>query len=124
MGLRVRVEGLGDLRAALTAHATAARKAAARAVGEEAEAIGKDMRDGAPVGDASRGPRGDPPLSDSIRVTHDGLQGSAGPTAPHAPFVEEGTSSHPAQPFARPAAEISRRRFKRRVADAVRDRTG
>lgn len=120
---KVEIEGLGELAAALANASSEARAGIEQAVGDEAEAIGDDMRANAPVGDAGVGRRGDPPLRESIEVTHEGASGSVGSIAEHAPFVEDGTSSHPAQPFARPAAEVSRAgRFEQRVSDAVRDR--
>lgn len=120
MGIKVKVDGLDKLRASLAETDSEVRRAATRAVDEELDDLAQDMKRGAPVGDRSRGRRGDPPLAESIVTTRDGLKGSAGPRVLHAVFVEHGTSSHSAEPFVLPAAERSRRRFPNRVGAEVR----
>ncbi|HMG44655.1 MAG TPA: HK97-gp10 family putative phage morphogenesis protein [Acidimicrobiales bacterium] len=105
----------------MAATVAAARRGATKAVADETKAVAKDMRHRAPVGDSSRGKRGKPPLGDSIEATHSGLNGTAKAKARHAGIVEHGTKSHPAQPFAGPAAETARRRFPKRLADDVRE---
>lgn len=124
MGLKIKLEGSDELRQEITEVGSEIRRAVDRAVGEEIEDLADDMKRNAAVGDASRGHRGDPPLAESILATHDGPSGSVGPRAPHAVFVEVGTSSHPAEPFALPAAERSRRRFPGRVGSEVRKAVG
>jgi HK97 gp10 family phage protein len=119
MGVKVSFDG--DMRAAIAAAKAAARRGATKAVVDETKAIAKDMRQRAPMGDSSRGRRGRPPLGESIEATHSGLDGTAKTAARHAHLVEHGTKSHPAQPFAGPAAETARRRFPKRVADDIRE---
>ncbi|MCI0632519.1 MAG: hypothetical protein L0206_01155 [Actinobacteria bacterium] len=119
--IRVTVKGKPEFRRRLRALRTDMRRAADRSVAEETDELGDDMRRRAAVGDARRGRRGRPPLRSSIETRHDGLDGSARSTAPHAKWVEQGTSSHPAQPFARPAAEAARRRFPRRVRRLIEE---
>lgn len=122
MGVKVTVTG--DLRVALSATAADVRRGTVKAVAGETKAIAKDMRQGAAVGDSSRGRRGKPPVSESIEAEASGLNGAAKAKARHAGIVEHGTKSHPAQPFAGPAAETARGRFPKRVADDVRDAVG
>jgi HK97 gp10 family phage protein len=116
-----KVEGLDKAKQALAGLPAAIRTGGERAVVDELDELARDMRDNAPVGDARWGRRGDPPLSESIVTTTEGLTGTAGPRAPHAPFVEFGTSSRPAKPFVGPAAERARSRFPQRVATEVRE---
>jgi HK97 gp10 family phage protein len=119
--IRVKVTGKGDLRRKLTTLRRNMRHAAERAAGEELDELAEDMRRHAAVGDARRGRRGRPPLRSSIVTRRDGLDGTARSTAEHARYVEQGTSSHPAQPFAKPAAETSRRRFPKRVRRLIEE---
>jgi len=120
MGLTVNVRGMDELLRRLEEALDGMERGAKRAVADEVRDMADDMREGAPVGSAQAGTRGDPPLSDSVVEHVDGLTGRAGPTAPHTPHVEHGTKSHPAQPFVGPAAERARRRFPERVADEIR----
>jgi len=119
MGIKVRVDG--DLRQAMTAKAAAMRRGAERAVGDETKAIAKDIRHRAPVGDSSRGRRGKPPIVESVEATSNGLDGSARVKARHVNIIEHGTKNRPARPIVRPAAETSRRRFPKRLANEIRE---
>lgn len=119
--IRVSVKGKGDARRKIEALRRNMRRAAERASAEELDEVADDMRRHAAVGDARRGRRGRPPLRSSIVTRRDGLDGDARSTAPHARWVEQGTSSHPAQPFARPAAAASRRRFPKRVRRLIEE---
>lgn len=109
----ITVKGLDRLRDKLAELPAAVREGAVGAVTDETEAVADDMREGAPVRTGE--------LRDSIvsDVDEAALAGRARATARHATFVEHGTSSTAAQPFAQPAAEASRRRFPKRVRDAV-----
>jgi HK97 gp10 family phage protein len=109
----VTVEGLDRLRDKLAELPAAVREAAVVAVTDETEAVADDMREGAPV---LTGELRDSIVSD---VDEKALAGRARATARHATFVEHGTASSEAQPFAQPAAEASRQRFPKRVRDAV-----
>lgn len=113
---RVTVEGLDDLRATLDALPAKVQAAAEEAVKAEVDAVADDMRSAAPVDTGT--------LVESIHAEVTGLAGAATATARHAVFVEFGTSSTPAQPFAGPAAELSRGRFPRRVREAIRGAIG
>lgn len=95
-------------------------RAVVEAVAEETEEIAGEMRRDAPVGDRKRGRRGRPPLAESVEAVTDGLSGQARATARHAHLVEDGTSSHPAQPFVKPAGERARKRFPQRVTRGIR----
>jgi HK97 gp10 family phage protein len=85
--------------------------AARTAVRDETELVVEDMRRTAP--------RRTGELARSIQAEIKDLEGKAVATARHAIFVEYGTSSTPEQPFAGPAAERSRRRFPKRLRQAV-----
>ena len=110
--LKIDIEGLDDAVAAITEAGSAAHQAATEALGEELDAVAEDMRDGAPylTGD----------LRDSVEVENTGLEGTVAATDEAADPQEHGTSRHPAQPFAGPAAATAEGRFPDRVADAVR----
>jgi HK97 gp10 family phage protein len=122
MGMKVKVRG--DLLATLTKVSAAARRGIERAVADETKAVAADMAEGAPVGDPKRGRRGKPPLGESIEPEVDGLRGRARVKARHGNILEHGTKSRPAQPFAKPAATTSRRRFPKRVATEVSKEIG
>jgi hypothetical protein len=123
--IKVELEGLDELRSALDRADSGVTEAVEVAVAGETEAVADDMRNAAPVGDPAVGTRGDPPLSESIETTVEGTEGSATATADHAIWIEEGTSTRPAQPFAAPAASTSEAgRFRDRVTDEVRSRIG
>jgi HK97 gp10 family phage protein len=110
--LKVDIEGLDEAVAAIRAAGSSAHQAATEALGEELDAVAEDMRSTAPVLTGE--------LVESIEVDHGGLDGTVAATAPHADAQEHGTSRHPAQPFAGPAAATAEGRFPDRVADAVR----
>lgn len=109
--MRTSVDGASKLRDKLAELPDHIRAGAEQAVGEETEEIADDMRRFAPEakGDLKRG----------IQAEHEGLSGLAASTARHADFVEHGTSRSPEQPYARPAAELSRRRFPKRLKEDV-----
>lgn len=123
MTARSTVTVVGIPRAISRLENLAAREHAAvvEAVADETNEIADEMRRDAPVGDRKRGRRGRPPLAESIEAEADGLSGQARATARHAHLVENGTSSHPAQPFAKPAGERARKRFPTRVTRKIRD---
>jgi hypothetical protein len=106
------IEGMEDAVQAIRTAGSEAQAAASAAVGDETEAVAEDMRAGAPflTGD----------LQESIAAEHDGLAGRAAATDEAAEHQEHGTSRHPAQPFAGPAALTSESRFPDRVTDAVK----
>ena len=110
--IRVEVDGLDRLQRRLDQLPDEIRQAAEQAVADEVDAVASDMRENAPVASGE--------LRDSIEGEVDGLSGTVRARARHAVFVEHGTSSTPEQPFAQPAAEVSRRRFPRRLPEAVR----
>ena len=90
----------------------AIHKGAVEAVQNETQAIVADMRNNAPEQTGA--------LKKGIREEVTGTKGEAISTAPYSSFVEHGTSSAPAQPFAQPAAERARRRFPGTVRDDLR----
>jgi len=108
----VTVKGLDELARQLEKLSPAILEAAEQAVQEETEATADDMRRFAPerTGELKRG----------IQAERDGLEGRAVATARHSTFVEHGTSDTPEQPFAAPAAELSRKRFPERVGEIVK----
>lgn len=122
MGIKIRVTG--DLRKASDAAVAKIGAALVRSVSDETDAVAAEMRQRAPVGDARRGRRGRPPLRGSITATSSRLRGRAKVKARHANIVEHGTETHPAQPFVRPAAISSRRRFPDRAVTEVRKALG
>lgn len=114
----VTVKGMDKLAKKLHELPEAVRDGARKAVKDETHELAEDMRRNAP--------RGNPPtepvtLVEGIQeeITADGLGGTAAATARHSPFVEHGTSDTPAQPFAQPAAERSRRRFRGRLEQEI-----
>ena len=110
--LKVSVDGLGELERELKRVSEGAERGAGRAVESELEATAADMRAGAPVDSGE--------LVDSIGVEHSGTEGGITIGADHWPYVEHGTSTHGAQPFATPAAEGARSRLPGTVSDEVR----
>jgi hypothetical protein len=110
--LTLDVEGLEGAVQAIRTAGSEAQAAASAAVGEETEAVADDMRTSAPFLTGA--------LEESIQAEHDGLAGRAVATDEAAEHQEHGTSRHPAQPFAGPAALASESRFPDRVTDAVR----
>lgn len=114
--MTVSIEGLDALDGKVAELSSRVRAAAEAAVETETQEVAADMRAAAPKDTGE--------LVDSIEAVTDGLSGTARATARHAVFVEFGTSSTPAQPFAGPAAELSRTRFPRQLRAAVRDAIG
>jgi HK97 gp10 family phage protein len=91
------------------------RRAALQAVQDETLEIVQDMR--------RQAPRDSGDLVDGIQAEIDAgaLEGRAVSTAAHTKYVVHGTSKMAAQDFMTPAAERSRRRFPKRLKDAVAD---
>lgn len=91
------IDGLTEARAALLALPDAFREAVTVTIAEAAEIIETDAKRRAPVRSGE--------LRDSIgsNIRADGLQAAIGSGAPHAPFVEFGTKTMPAQPWLYPA---------------------
>ena len=106
------VQGSDDVLQALTDAVEAALPAIRAATEEETEEVAADMRSSAPVD------QGD--LRDSIETDVVDTDGRVSVGADHRWFVEAGTSSAPAQPYALPAAERSRGRFPDRVEKAIK----
>jgi len=109
----VTVDGMDQLARKLKRLSPAIGEGVRRAVRAETRVVVDDMRQTAP--------RDSGELIESMRprISGDGLTGEAVATARHATFVEHGTEDTPAQPFAAPAAERSRKRFPNRVRDEV-----
>lgn len=112
LNAKASIEGVAQLNAKLLAAAAQSEAAARKAVRDELNEVGDDVRRGAPVDTGE--------LRDSERREVDGLDGTVRVTARHGVFVEHGTSDTPAQPFVGPAAERSRRRFVARVSSYVK----
>ena len=117
-GITMQVEGLDQLRERMHELPDEIRAGATAALHEAAEAIESDMRDGVPVDTGT--------LQESItaRVTEADLRADVGPMgqdAYYGAFVEHGTSSQAAQPFAGPAGEAERGRFPDRLREHVGD---
>lgn len=111
----VRVIGQDRIRDRLRELVTGMRSGAAESSEEMAERVQSLAKDYVPV-DTGR-------LRDSIRVNQVGrAKFTVGPgdEVEYAEFVEYGTSVSPAQPYMRPALELARREFGRRVARTVR----
>lgn len=106
-----KVAGGSELRTALKQATARMVDAVEGAVAAETRQVRDDMRRFAPELTGE--------LRGSMRAITGGLEGEAVAMADHAQFVENGTKKMKAQPFALPAAELARRRFKNRVADAV-----
>lgn len=113
--VRVRVIGEERLLARIRDIIDAMKSGGADASRETAEFIKDRAQDLVPV-DTGR-------LRDSIRVTKVGSREytvGPGDEVEYAEYVEFGTSRMAAQPYMRPAAEIARREFPRRVARRIR----
>jgi HK97 gp10 family phage protein len=110
----IRVEGLPELEKKLRALPLGVTAAAGRAVKGETEETGGDVRRGAPVKTGH--------LRDSVQAEYDEatLSGTVAVTADYAKYVEHGTDDTSAQPFIQPAAQVTRRRFPRRVKREVK----
>lgn len=111
MGRSKVVAGGSELRTELKRVTARVVDAAEGAVAAETRAVRDDMRRLAPELTGE--------LRGSMRAITSGLEGEAVAMADHAQYVENGTKRMAAQPFALPASELSRRRFGKRVADAV-----
>jgi len=105
----VTIKGMPELSRKLKALPEVVMAAGRRAVKAQVEETADDMREGAPfkTGDLRRGINAE---FNSKKIT-----GRAVSTARHSPFVENGTSDTPAQPFVEPAAIRARQRFPKRV---------
>lgn len=109
----VTADGMGLLSKKLDQLPRVIRAGIRRAVKQETEAVADDMRRSAP--------RDSGELIDSVQteIGERGIGGKAVAKARHATFVEHGTEDTPAQPFAQPAAERSRKRFPDRIKQEV-----
>ena len=111
------IDGLTEARAALLALPDAFREAVTVTIAEAAEIIETDAKRRAPVRSGE--------LRDSIgsNIRADGLQAAIGSGASHAPFVEFGTKTMPAQPWLYPAyragARLVRSAMKNWAAEAL-----
>jgi len=105
----VTVKGLPKLLAKLGRLGNVVDAASRRAVEAETYDVRDDMKRGAPFKTGA--------LRESIQAEYDSkaIRGRAVATARYAGFVENGTDDTRAQPFAQPAAEVSRRRFPKRT---------
>lgn len=116
----ISVEGMPEVKAALDRLAPAIRAAVANAVRESAGDLETTMKRLVPV-DTGALQRGiDTRQRDDINAEVGVFSGKL----VYAQWVENGTSSKPAQPFMLPAAEVERRRLPERVARSVRKATG
>jgi HK97 gp10 family phage protein len=109
---KVNIRGLDVLEAKLRALPDIVERAAVRAVREETHDVAQQMRRDAPVGDTHG-------LVDGIQeeYSNGGLTGKAVSTAEYSTYVVHGTSTHKAEDFITPAAEVARRRFPQRVRE-------
>lgn len=103
MARTVTVVGLPKMQAALLRKSAAARAAAAAVVAAETSRVWAEAKANAPVRDGV--------LRDGIHSRVGGLSGTVATSARHSGFMEFGTYKDQAQPYMRPAAETSRRRF-------------
>jgi len=105
----VTVKGLPQLLLKLARLDGNVRASSGRAVKAETFDVRDDMKRGAPFKTGE--------LRESIQAEYDEklIRGRAVATARYAGFVENGTDDTRAQPFAQPAAEVSRRRFPKRT---------
>lgn len=112
----VQVEGLKELQKQLENLDEQAREGAADAVDESAEALAQGMRNRVPIDEGTL-------LADiDTQVDRAALTATVGPLSDdsyYAFFVEFGTSSMGAQPFATPAVEEEMPRLAGRIAERV-----
>lgn len=111
--LRVRISGLEELDRSLTRLPENVRAGARRAVDGEADETRDDLRRDAPVLSGN--------LRDSIkkRLAKKALSATVAITAKYTEFVLRGTEDTPANDFATPVIEESRRRFPDRLRAEV-----
>lgn len=110
----IRIEGLAALEAKLRALPFGVTAASARAVKGETDETTDDVKRGAPVKTGH--------LRDSTQGEYEEstLTGTVAVTADYAKYVEHGTDDTAAQPFIQPAAEVTRKRFPKRVKAEVK----
>ena len=110
----VTIKGLPDLEKKLIKMPLVVRAASGRAVKDETHETRDDAKRGAPFKTGT--------LRESIQAEYDEklIRGRVAATARYAGFVEHGTEDTPEQPFMLPAAEVSRRRFPKRVRAEVK----
>lgn len=115
MAQNITIKGLARLDRKLARMPRAIEEAARQAVKDEVADTARDERQFAPVDTRE--------LVDSIQeeIADDGMSGAVYPRAKHAAFVNDGTYSHPAQPFATSAGKLSRRRFRKRTKELAED---
>jgi HK97 gp10 family phage protein len=110
----INIKGLPDLEKKLLKMPVVVKAASGRAVRDETDETRDDAKRFAPVKTGE--------LRESIQGEYDEklIRGRVAATAKHAGFVEHGTEDTPEQPFMTPAAEMSRRRFPKRVRAEVK----
>lgn len=115
MAQNITIKGLARLNRKLGRMPRAIEEAAREAVKDEVAETARDERQLAPVDTRN--------LVESIveEVAKDGLSGAVYPTADYAAYVNDGTSNHPAQPFATSAGKLARRRFRKRTKELAED---
>lgn len=117
-GKTIEIEGLGKLNKKLTELPRVVKRGAARAVEGETLETRDDVKRGAPVKTGE--------LRDSTQAEYDDatITGTVAVTARYATFVEHGTDDTAAQPFVEPAANVTRRRFPKRVRIEIKTELG
>lgn len=118
-GKGIRVEGADKLRAQLAALPEEIRKGARQAIAESADAVRADEQA------AMRVDTGAARAGVETRMAGDGLSAEIGvfdKDLYYVVFLEFGTSSIPAKPWATPAAEAERSKLRGRIERAVKAR--
>lgn len=115
---KVTVQGLDQLTKRLKALPKVVEAAAREAVLAETKEVAQDMRRNAP--------RDTGELVEGIQSEFNAktITGKATSTARHTPFVVHGTSDTAANDFMTPAAERSRRRFRKRLTTSINAHLG
>lgn len=111
MAQNVTIQGLARLDKKLARMPRAIEEAAREAVKAEVHDTAVDMRRLAPKDS------GDLAASVQEDINDGGMSGTVSPRIYYAAFVNDGTYSHVAQPFATAAGKISRRRFRKRTVE-------
>lgn len=117
--LKIDIEGLPQLKAALAEKVAELHAASVEAVADEAELLRADAAQHAPkvkTCDLRRSVRVEPGSSELEATVETRLR--------YATFVEHGTYKDKAQPFMQPASERARKRFPERAAQIIRTALG
>lgn len=111
----IKVKGMPELLRKLAKLPRVVDRAARRSVEAETHEVAQDMRRSAPVKTGA--------LREGIQAEFDAktIRGKAVSTAEYSKYVVHGTDDTPANDFITPAAEVSRRRFPRRVRIVVKE---